>query len=42
VEKLKEKGILSYAIAPDRVRFVLHLDITETMVLKTIDILSTL
>ncbi len=42
VEKLKEKGILSYAIAPNRVRFVLHLDITEAMVSKTIDILSTL
>ena len=42
VNKLKEQNILSYAIAPDRVRFVLHLDITKEMVSKTIEILSTL
>lgn len=42
VSKLKEQNILSYAIAPDRVRFVLHLDITKEMVSKTIEILSTL
>ena len=42
VSKLKEQNILSYAIAPNRVRFVLHLDITKEMVSKTIEILSTL
>lgn len=42
VAKLKEKNILSYAIAPNRVRFVLHLDITNDMVEKTIDIISSL
>lgn len=36
VDELKEKNILCYAIAPNRVRFVLHLDITEEMVHKTI------
>ena len=40
VEKLKQKNILCYAITPDRVRFVLHLDITEEMVKKTIDIIK--
>jgi threonine aldolase len=37
VEKLKQKNILCYAIAPDRVRFVIHLDITEEMVKKTVE-----
>jgi threonine aldolase len=37
VEKLKEKNILGYAIAPKRVRLVVHLDITEEMVGKTIE-----
>jgi threonine aldolase len=36
VEKLKEKNILGYAIAPNRVRLVLHLDITKEMVDTTI------
>ncbi|HEX6847963.1 MAG TPA: GntG family PLP-dependent aldolase [Chitinophagaceae bacterium] len=40
VEKLKQKNILCYAIAPDRVRFVIHLDITEEMVEKTIEIIK--
>lgn len=40
VEKLKEKNILCYAIAPDRVRFVVHLDITKKMVDKTIEIIK--
>ena len=40
VEKLKQKNILSYAIAPNRVRFVVHLDITKEMVDKTIDIIN--
>lgn len=42
VNKLKEKEILCYAIAPNRVRWVLHLDITEKMVAKTIDIIRDL
>jgi threonine aldolase len=42
VEKLKEKNILSYAIAPDRVRFVLHLDITPEMVEQTISTIEKL
>lgn len=37
VARLKEKGILGYAIAPNRVRLVLHLDITPQMVEYTID-----
>jgi threonine aldolase len=37
VAKLKEKNILCYAIAPDRVRLVLHLDVTEEMVEETIN-----
>ena len=40
VEKLKQKEILSYAIAPDRIRLVVHLDITEEMVSKTIEIIK--
>ena len=40
VEKLKKKNILCYATAPDRVRLVIHLDITEEMVSKTIEIIK--
>jgi threonine aldolase len=36
VEKLKESGILGYAISPSQVRLVTHLDITPKMVDKTI------
>ncbi len=42
VEKLKEKNVLGYAISPNRVRLVLHLDITPEMVQKTIDIVDKL
>lgn len=42
VAKLKENGILAYAIAPSRVRLVVHLDISPEMVSRTIDIISTL
>lgn len=42
VKQLEEKGILSYAIAPNRIRFVLHLDVTKEMTQKTLDIISTL
>jgi threonine aldolase len=40
VEKLKQKDILCYDTAPDRVRFVVHLDITKEMVKKAIDIIN--
>lgn len=36
VAKMKEKNILGYAIAPNRVRLVIHLDITREMVAATI------
>ncbi|MET0634683.1 MAG: GntG family PLP-dependent aldolase [Chitinophagaceae bacterium] len=42
VARLKDKGILSYAIAPNRVRFVLHLDISPEMVERTIEIINKL
>lgn len=38
VARLKEHSILGYAISPNRVRLVVHLDITKEMVSKTIDI----
>ena len=40
VAKLKETNILGYAITPKRVRLVLHLDVTEEMVGKTIDVVN--
>ncbi len=40
VAKLKDNQILAYAIAPDRVRMVVHLDIRPEMVQKTIDVLK--
>ena len=40
VGRLKEKQILCYATAPNRVRFVVHLDITAEMVNKTIEIIK--
>jgi threonine aldolase len=42
VAKLKEKEVLGYAIAPNRVRLVVHLDITKDMVSKTIEIFNQL
>lgn len=42
VTKLKEHNILAYAIAPNRVRLVLHLDISEEMVKKTIQVFNQL
>ncbi len=42
VEKLKERNILWYAIAPEKVRLVLHLDITPEMVQKTIDVVKSI
>jgi threonine aldolase len=40
VEKLKEKNILAYAIAVDRVRLVVHLDISKEMVTKTREVIE--
>ena len=40
VKKLQEHDILSYAITPERVRLVLHLDITEEMIKRTIDVIE--
>jgi threonine aldolase len=42
VAKLKEQGVLCAAISPNRVRLVVHLDITKEMLLKTIEIFSKL
>jgi threonine aldolase len=42
VNKLKELGLLSYAIAPNRIRLVVHLDITPEMVNQTNKIISTI
>jgi len=42
VEKLKQQKILCSVTGPDRVRLVVHLDITEEMVNKTIDIIKAL
>lgn len=42
VATLKENNILGYAIAPNRVRLVVHLDITREMMDKTIKIISSL
>lgn len=41
VEKLKAENILAYAIAPQKIRLVLHMDITHEMVNKTIEVLTT-
>jgi len=40
VARLKEQHILAYAIAPNRVRLVVHLDITPAMVEQTITVLQ--
>jgi threonine aldolase len=42
VETLRKRDILCYAIAPDRVRLVVHLDISKEMMKRTIEIISTL
>ncbi|HEX7844725.1 MAG TPA: GntG family PLP-dependent aldolase, partial [Chitinophagaceae bacterium] len=42
VAKLKEHNILGYAIAPNRVRLVVHLDITAEMVSRTIEAIGKL
>ena len=42
VARLKEHSILGYAISPNRVRLVVHLDINKEMVSKTIDVFNQL
>ena len=42
VAKLKEHSILGYAISPNRVRLVVHLDINKEMVAKTIEVFNQL
>ena len=42
VEKLKNKGIIASAFGPQKVRLVTHLDIDDTMMNKTKEILSEL
>jgi threonine aldolase len=42
VAKLKEQDILAYAIAPNRVRLVVHLDINKEMVNTTVKIIGNL
>jgi len=42
VSQLKEKDILAYAIAPNRVRLVVHLDISEDMTAQTISTFKSL
>lgn len=42
VAKLKEHDILGYAISPNRVRLVVHLDINKEMVNKTIEVFNQL
>jgi threonine aldolase len=42
VSRLKEHEILAYAIAPDRVRLVVHLDITPPMIEKTLEVFQKL
>jgi len=42
VAALKEKGILAIAMTPTQVRFVFHLDITESDLERTIDIIKAL
>lgn len=42
VAKLKEHDILAYAISPNRVRLVVHLDITAEMIKKTTEVIKVL
>ena len=42
VSDLKKSGILGYAIAPNRVRLVVHLDISDQMVAETITVFEQL
>lgn len=40
VLRLKEKGILCFTMGKQQIRFVLHLDVTEAMVQRTIEMLQ--
>jgi len=40
VAQLKENNILAYAIAPNRVRLVTHLDISTNMIYRTIEVIK--
>ena len=42
VSKLRDKNILGHTISPNRVRLVVHLDITKPMVERTIEIIDNL
>jgi len=42
VAKLKERGVLGYAISPNRVRLVVHLDVSPEMVARTNEIICNL
>jgi len=42
LSKLAENGILAYAMSPTQIRFVLHLDITEDQLAKTIETINKL
>ncbi len=42
VEQLKEKGIRCFTMGKQQIRFVLHLDITEAMVQRSIEIIQKL
>lgn len=42
VEVLKQKQILAYAISPTQVRLVVHLDVSEAMIERTIEVLKEL
>jgi threonine aldolase len=41
-EKLYQNGVRVIAIATDQIRFVTHLDISEEMLVKTIEIIEKL
>lgn len=40
VKRLKQEKILCYAVTPNRVRFVVHLDIAKEMVDKTVQVIN--
>jgi threonine aldolase len=40
VAKMKEQGVLWYAISPTQVRIVTHLDVSEAMIQRTIEIIE--
>ena len=42
VQALKEKNILSIAMSPTQVRFVLHLDISDDQLSQTLEVLQSL